>query len=136
MRAVDVLAAFSFLLLLSSAACGGGNSKPSVPTGNYDDGGVDGECIDDDGDGFGRNCSAGRDCDDTDPQVTDECRRCTGVAKDCPCKPGTKTMSCTPPVMHVAGGTLVCKEGNRYCRDGYWSDCETIGQYIFVADPE
>ena len=38
------------------------------------------------------------------------------------------------PPNPVQGGTLVCKEGNRYCRDGYWSTCETIGGYVFQAD--
>jgi hypothetical protein len=36
--------------------------------------------------------------------------------------------------MHVDGGILVCAEGSRYCRDSYWSDCETIGEYVFQAN--
>lgn len=136
MRALGVLATFSFLLMLTAAACGGGKDKPapSVPVGNDGDGGADGECVDEDGDGFGTNCEQGRDCDDSDPDVTDECRRCAGAIKDCPCKPGTKAMSCTPAPKRQDGGTLVCKEGNRYCRDGYWSDCEALYDYVFVPD--
>jgi hypothetical protein len=135
MRAVVVLASFSLLVVLTTAACSGDDShRPTVPTGDGEDGGSDEACIDEDGDGYGKNCDKGRDCDDSDPDTTDECRRCIGVVKDCPCAMGTKTLSCTPPVMHVVGGTLVCKEGNRYCRDGYWSDCETIGGYVFQAD--
>lgn len=127
----------SLLLGLSSVAygCGGGDDRPTtattVPAGD-DDGGTD-LCIDRDHDGYGRNCDQGRDCDDDDPSVTDECRRCLGVAKDCPCTPGTAAQRCTPPTIRVDGGVLVCQEGNRYCRDGYWSACETIGGYVFQA---
>jgi hypothetical protein len=137
MRAVAVVALFCLALSLTIAACSGGRHGlgPSAPIGN-DDGGDDGSCVDEDGDGYGLYCSLGTDCDDNDPDVTDECRRCAGGSSTgCPCKAGTKTVSCTPPVMHVTGGTLVCREGNRYCRDSYWSACETIGQYVFVADP-
>jgi hypothetical protein len=137
MRVVAVVLSLGLALGLSLSACGGDDDSPgpSVPTGD-EDGGSDEACVDRDGDGFGTNCSSGRDCDDSNPGITDECRTCGGggLAKGCPCKPGTRTQSCTPPVMHVEGGTLVCKEGNRYCRDGYWSECETIGGYIFVAD--
>lgn len=133
MRAVGVCLVLSVVL----AACGGGSKRtPPVASLPGDDGGADAMCIDEDGDGYGQHCSFGNDCDDTDPTVTDECRRCAGGGvQDCPCTPGTKTVSCTPPVKHVTGGVLVCREGNRYCRDGIWSECETIGQYIFVADP-
>src|SRR4051812_49090714 len=33
-------------------------------------------CVDRDGDGFGMDCEPGRDCDDADPRVTNECYRC------------------------------------------------------------
>jgi hypothetical protein len=135
MRAVGVFALVCLGLPL--AACGGGasNAPPGPSTSNQDDGGAEVTCIDDDGDGFGNHCQLGSDCDDADPAVTDECRRCVLPTKDCPCKSGTRAVSCAPPVQRVMGGTLVCREGNRYCRSGYWSDCETIGQYVFVADP-
>lgn len=135
MRAVWLLVVVCLSLTL--AACGGSKDKMPVtgkPVGGDEDGGVQDVCIDEDEDGFGKHCDMGVDCDDSDPDVTDECRRCVQAAKDCPCTPGTKPMGCVPPVKHVAGGTLVCKEGNRYCRSGYWSDCETIGQYVFVPD--
>jgi hypothetical protein len=124
-------------LCLVLAACGGSKHKTpaSTSTGGDEDGGADVVCTDEDGDGYGLHCELGPDCDDHDPDVTDECRRCGGVAKDCPCKPGTRAVTCTPATLHVAGGTLVCKEGNRYCRSGYWSDCETIGGYVFKPDP-
>ena len=122
------------LVAIAAIGCSG-SKRPAgavVPSGD-DDGGLD-LCIDRDHDGYGRNCDLGSDCDDTDPKVTDGCRRCLQVAKDCPCVAGTQQQRCTPPVVHVDGGVLVCQEGTRYCRDGFWSACETIGQYVFVAD--
>jgi hypothetical protein len=137
MRAVGVVRVACLVVLMVVAACGGsGKPGPSVSTGPTDDGGADLVCVDNDGDGYGLNCTLGTDCDDEDPTVTDECRRCAGATSTgCPCTPGTKTLSCMPPVKHVTGGTLVCREGNRYCRDGLWSACETIGEYVFMAGP-
>ena len=135
MRAVAVLAVA--LLWGSLVACGGDDSQPTgIDTGGSDqDGGADEVCVDQDDDGYGKHCALGSDCDDNDPGVTDECRRCRVAATDCPCTPGTKPTGCEPAVQHVAGGILVCKEGNRYCRAGYWSDCESIGEYVFMAVP-
>jgi hypothetical protein len=131
-----VVFAWICALACSFAACSGSDAKPpTLAVGNEDDGGSDDACIDADGDGYGKNCRLGKDCDDTDPKITDQCRRCVVAALNCPCKLGTAAVRCDPPVKHVAGGTLVCSEGTRYCRDGYWGDCETIGAYLFVADP-
>ena len=96
--------------------------------------------MDEDGDGFGQNCKLGKDCDDTDPNVTDECRRCVMPNLGCPCTPGTMGMRCDPKymkktTMNGQTGTLVCSEGTRYCRDGVYSDCEVLLQYaMFIAD--
>ena len=122
------------LFALAAIGCSGSPKRTgtAVPSAD-DDGGVE-TCIDRDHDGWGKNCDLGSDCDDSDPRVTDECRRCLAPAKDCPCTPGTIAQRCTPPVKHVDGGVLVCQEGTRYCRDSYWGDCETIGQYIFQKE--
>ena len=123
-----------FAFCIAAIGCSANNTRPTGPSvipGDDDDAGSENACIDRDGDGFGRNCNEGKDCDDDDADITDECRRCLSVVKDCPCKPGTGALRCVPPVMHVDGGILVCAEGSRYCRDGYWSDCETIGEYVF-----
>jgi hypothetical protein len=120
-------------LSLAAIGCGGGDdvrAPATVPTVYDDDGGAD-LCIDRDHDGYGRNCDQGKDCDDDDPNVTDECRRCLSIAQDCPCTRGTSPIRCVPPTIRVDGGVLVCTEGTRYCRDGYWSGCEVIGDYVF-----
>ena len=122
-----------------SVGCGGGHhgSAPSTVS-TDDDGGasVIHECEDADGDGFGRYCTAGADCDDSDPGVTDECKRCIQPSLNCPCEPGTAPMRCDPHyAKKVSGGMLICSEGTRYCRDGAYSDCEVLQQYVmFVSD--
>lgn len=129
-RLVSVLS----LLLLSFAACGGDDKPgPSVVTDDDEDAGAE-VCIDNDHDGYGRHCGRGSDCNDNDPNITDECRRCAQVNENCPCKPGSPQQRCDPPPQKVDGGQLVCSEGTRYCREGYWSACEIIGDYVFVAD--
>jgi hypothetical protein len=117
---------------LAAISCGEAAQQPFTwtPTDDGEDGGEE-LCVDRDRDGYGRNCDQGSDCDDDNPRVTDECRRCLTVTKDCPCKAGTAAQKCTPPTIHVDGGVLVCTEGTRYCRDSYWGDCETIGEYVF-----
>jgi hypothetical protein len=96
--------------------------------------------MDADGDGFGLYCSAGSDCDDSDPMVTDECVRCATENLGCPCDPGTAPLRCDPhyakkTTQNGQTGTVICSEGTRYCRDAAWSDCEILFQYAtFVPD--
>jgi hypothetical protein len=96
--------------------------------------------MDADGDGFGKYCPAGLDCNDHDPNVTDECVRCAMPNLGCPCEPGTMPMRCDPhyakkTTMNGQTGTLVCSEGTRYCRDGAYSDCEILFSYAtFIPD--
>jgi hypothetical protein len=106
---------------------------PTVVPDDDDGGSNEHLCIDTDEDGYGKYCNRGSDCDDNDPAVTDECRRCILPTKGCACEPGRTPVSCEPPILHVDGGILVCKEGTRYCRSGTWGDCETIDQYVFQA---
>jgi hypothetical protein len=123
------------MVAMLGAACGGDGAAPPAKKVTRSDAGSDEfMCVDDDGDGFGLYCELGTDCDDTDPEITDECRRCMSPKEGCTCKPGTAPVKCDPPSIKVAGGTLVCSEGTRYCRDSAWSACEIIGQYTFVAD--
>lgn len=119
-------------LCVGAWSCGDDEAPPKKTV--HRDSGPDEEyvCVDEDGDGFGQYCDKGTDCDDSDPNVTDLCRRCATAREGCPCKPGSEPTKCDPPDIEVEGGTLVCSEGTRYCRDGFYSDCEIIGQYVLV----
>jgi hypothetical protein len=121
--------------------CGGGHHAPAVTavSSNEDAGQGSGstDCKDQDGDNYGVGLGCiGRDCDDTNPMITDQCIRCAMPAVNCPCDPGTKPTKCDPHYsMKVMGGTFVCSEGSRYCRDGVYSDCEVLMQYVmFISD--
>jgi hypothetical protein len=132
-------------LLVCLVACGGKSGKhadegdDSNITLGADAGSGESKCTDKDDDGFGHGCADGPDCDDKNPDVTDECTRCVTPNKACPCDPGTMPLSCDPEDKRVTQngvtGVLVCKEGTRYCRNAAWSDCEIIFQYaMFVPD--
>jgi hypothetical protein len=121
-------------LITAALGCGDDDTRsPGVPPDGDEDAGLR-VCTDVDNDGYGKYCSRGNDCDDNDPNITDECRRCVRVAKDCPCPASTLPVSCDPPTQRVDGGILVCEDGTRYCRDGYWSDCELVGNYVFIPN--
>jgi hypothetical protein len=123
--------------------CGGGDDgmpEEEAPIATNGDSGTTRDCTDEDGDGFGKYCEEGSDCDDSDPEITDECRRCARPNKDCPCESGTKPVECDPKdvetVQNGVKGVLVCTEGARYCRDGAWSDCEIIWMYTTFVPTE
>src|SRR4051812_24665832 len=110
-------------LLVGLVACGGKSGShanegdKNIVLGSEDAGST--KCVDNDDDGFGHGCSAGPDCDDDDPDVTDECTRCVAPNKGCPCEPGTMPLTgCKPPKKRVTQngvmGFLVCREGSRY----------------------
>ena len=120
--------------LLGCAGDDGGSPGDDLVTDDLDAGNGGRQCRDDDGDGYVVGCtSARRDCDDDDPEVTDLCWRCAQPAEGCPCEPGTEFMRCDPK--DVRGehegvvGVWVCDDGQRWCRDGAWTDCEILWQY-------
>ena len=113
-------------------------SPPGTVSVSTEDAGTE-PCVDEDGDGYGANCKLGDDCNDSDTSITNQCVACTKVVKaGCPCEPGTKPMACDPEDIKTTRngirGTLVCSEGTRYCRDGFYSDCEALVEYTFTAD--
>lgn len=97
-------------------------------------------CVDDDGDGFGEFCDRGRDCDDTDPEVTDLCFRCGDrPIEKCPCRIGTEPVACVPPPYRGTDsngvvGTYRCSDGTRYCAAEIWGPCQALTAYVFSAD--
>jgi hypothetical protein len=136
-------------LIAALLGCGGDDAAAAPDDGldREDAGSGNGSnrCIDDDDDGWEVGCSrarAQRDCDDSDPTITDECRRCASPTKPgegCPCEPGTEALSCDPKdvrtVQNGVEGVIICDEGIQWCRDGAWSDCEILSQYAtFVPD--
>lgn len=120
------------LSVLLVAACGGDDtSPPTVSSGGGEDGGTSNRCIDNDGDGAGRRCGMA-DCDDDDPEITNECFLCTGSEPEegCPCDEGTMPELCTPDnlndTMMVNGQLLQCVEGARYCHQPAGVDPDTF----------
>lgn len=131
--------------VLLIAACGDDAAPPPVSTIDpMEDGGQVSGCIDNDGDGAGRRCPI-VDCDDNDPDITDECTRCNGPGpeKNCPCDEGSEPVLCHPSnkgerIMRD-GRLLECVDGAFYCRqvpgveEFVWSDCE--GVFRLVTTP-
>jgi hypothetical protein len=138
------VAALCLVGLVSWIGCGGGGGGSaggdSVSAGAGTGAGASHTCLDEDGDGFGKYCVAGADCNDADPTVTDECRRCATPTQGWPCEPGAKPMRCDPhysqtTTMNGQTGTLVCSEGSRYCRDSVYSGCEVLlGYATFIPN--
>lgn len=79
-------------------------------------------CKDGDGDGFGSGCTAGTDCDDSDPEVTDACYRCLTPNDDCPCDTEGQVVDCGE-VSSQVGNRVTCIVGERTCNGGVWSGC-------------
>ena len=90
--------------------------------------GCGGDCIDGDSDGFGVNCERGPDCDENNPQRTDNCA--VVPAPDCqtyPVQPGCPCVSGAVSECYTADeetlGVAACVAGTAYCRGGYWGPC-------------
>ena len=126
-----------FLRVLLIAACGDDPKPPVMAAEPRDDGGLDNECVDEDGDGAGRRCGMS-DCDDNDPDVTNECIRCNVPNENCPCEEGTEPeVDCTPENLgeqrEQNGQLLECTKGVRYCHEPaglagtfVWTACEGV----------
>jgi streptogramin lyase len=86
------------------------------------------ECEDKDGDGFGKGCLKGADCDDTNPYFHINCPHCdTEHAPGCPCKKDSDVKVCyTGEKSKIGKGE--CKAGTMICIGKKWSGChgETV----------
>ena len=79
------------------------------------------KCIDEDGDGFGKFCVAGLDCDDFNPNFAKACPDCTGGnVPGCACK-GIAAPCYSGDANWVGKG--ICKAGVQPCKDGFWGIC-------------
>ena len=119
---VLIAGAFTLLLVINCDNNSGWDGSDGGPDTDADsDGSTD--CVDDDGDGYGLNCDAGPDCDDSDAFHHNDCPHCMGgPAEGCIC-------DATDPVACYDGpeGTIdvgICRAGYRRCVDGIWSACE------------
>jgi hypothetical protein len=80
-------------------------------------------CTDADADGFGSDCSAGTDCDDTNPNFTTTCPDCSsGSLPGCPCKTGD-VLPCYSGTPGTSGVGL-CVSGQQTCNAGFWTTCK------------
>ena len=89
-------------------------------------------CIDNDNDGYGIDCKAGQDCDDTDPENHfNNAEVCDGKDNNCDNR--------VDEALTRACGTSrgICREGQERCQNGEWTGCtatkpeaqETCGNY-------
>lgn len=120
------------LLLTANQGCSGedpssapGASAPPAPADTL------AGCEDNDGDGFGPSCAAGSDCDDGDPQVTNQCYRCQ--------EPGTEGCACAAEGSQAPCGVTVsqqqasleCGKGVSRCENGGWTKCEVTSTFTY-----
>src|SRR5690349_7564960 len=107
-------------------------SKDGARTANGFDAGT--VCVDEDQDGFGRNCALGQDCDDHTATITNQCLKCAHDEAGCACSADQQPVSCFLPDQDLADGNVMCREGTRTCRSGVWSGCEDVHNYVVTRD--
>ncbi|HEX5656722.1 MAG TPA: hypothetical protein VFX59_05975, partial [Polyangiales bacterium] len=94
-----------------------------------------GMCIDQDGDGFGLQCTNGSDCDDDAPNLAGGCdagvvpTACTSPTQGCTCEEDAEPIVCNLPLTVTSTNSLLCQTGTRSCRDGKWSACEGVANF-------
>jgi len=78
-------------------------------------------CVDEDGDGYGENCSKGNDCDDANPNFTTYCPDCKkGNYPGCICSGKSAPCYSADPTTKGIGQ---CKAGTQACKSGIWQVC-------------
>ena len=83
-------------------------------------------CEDDDGDGWGKNCPSGPDCDDYNPYFNQTCPDCSKQNYfGCPCK-GISSPCYSGDPQWINKG--VCSVGVQACKNGFWQEC--VGEVL------
>lgn len=79
------------------------------------------ECIDEDGDNYGKNCETGPDCDDSNPNFNSYCPDCSkSNYPGCVCSgKSTPCYSFDPSTKGIGQ----CKAGTQACKSGIWQQC-------------
>lgn len=119
-------------VLFAAAALWMGCKGETIPPAIGDDPGGPGnpgECIDQDGDGFGSSCARGPDCDDTRATVTNECFACMRDAPGCKCAEEGVRKSCGKVTAQV-GKQTTCASGEMVCAKGAWGECIPDGKAV------
>src|SRR5690606_4180601 len=112
---------FALALAALPVACSDDESRlPGTSAGGS--GGGSSQCIDADGDGFGYACPNGQDCDDADPNVTNECHVCTKPRPGCPCSTEGARTACGQ-VESKVGDQVTCGYGESVCTNGESAEC-------------
>ena len=103
--------------------CGAGADRPgAVADARTERASLVATCVDEDGDGFGPNCTQGSDCDEQDPRITNQCYRCLSPAVGCMCPEGAAPLACDVATDRVVT-PHTCWIGQRNCVDGSWTRC-------------
>lgn len=116
-------------------ACLSGGPTDSLGAIDGSGGGSTVLCVDEDGDGFGKGCPKGLDCDDGDAAITTQCgaSTCSHPAPGCPCGAEGERISCGKVESQV-GDQIVCGMGESVCTEGKWAECIINNATLLVDD--
>jgi hypothetical protein len=92
------------------------------------------DCVDGDGDGYGKGGCIAADCNDEDATSTDECYRCQAPEPGCPCDDEGAQIACGK-VESQAGNQLVCGQGFAVCQGGVYGECIINSAVTLVDSP-
>lgn len=109
------------LLVAFGIACEEGNVAPPPASGNVAPTPT-WTCNDADGDAYGAGCRMGADCDDTDPEITNQCLCDDQTSPGCGCTEAGLQAACGTVYSRV-GDKVVCGQGVNSCDGEQWGEC-------------
>ncbi|MEZ4370684.1 MAG: VWA domain-containing protein [Polyangiaceae bacterium] len=119
---LGLMAVGATAVLIAPAGCSGEDPLGAISNGGSGGGS---SCDDADGDGFGDGCLSGRDCDDSDPNSTNECYYCDMPGRaGCPCPADSDgERAACGKVEAVINDQVACGFGESVCSNGEWGEC-------------